>query len=245
MTRAPLDHSMSELEPFFAAEREIVAEPEDLRNRVIERAWASVQRNPSLPRSECESRPRRVKIGLAAAAAVVLSAVCAVAFLAGYQARSRSHDAPNNVPAVAPSVIVHQVPAPSIVVAIVPVTPANLVATSAEPVSAIPRPDKVNSAGPDKTAIDIEAYTKELRVLQPARQAVARGDFGSALAAIADHQSQYPSGKLAEEREALRVKALLGLGRTAEARRAGASFLARFPRSALRGRIEEMLGTQK
>jgi hypothetical protein len=50
---------------------------------------------------------------------------------------------------------------------------------------------------------------------------------------------------LSEEREALRVKALLGLGRTAEAQRAGAAFRASFPRSALLGRIEEMLGSQK
>jgi TolA-binding protein len=105
--------------------------------------------------------------------------------------------------------------------------------------------DRVNPGGPAKASVDIEAYTKEMRVLQPARQAVARGDFGSALAAIADHQTQYPSGKLAEEREALRVKALLGLGRTAEAQRAGAAFRARFPRSALLKRIEELLETQK
>ena len=245
MIRAPLDPNVSELEPFFAAERDLVPEPEELRNRVMERAWASLQSNPPLPSTERSSRPRRMKIGLAAAAIVMLSAMCGLAFYAGYHARSRNPEAPNKVSTVAPPVTVQQVPAPSIVVAIVPVTPTNLVSTSAEPVSTFPRPDKVNPAGSAKTAIDIEAYTKELRLLQPARQAVARGDFGSALAAIADHQSQYPSGKLAEEREALRVKALLGLGRTGEAQRAGATFRARFPHSALLKRIDEMLETQK
>jgi len=86
-----------------------------------------------------------------------------------------------------------------------------------------------------------DVYAMELRILQPAQQAVARGDFGSALAAIADHRRQFPAGRLAEEREALRVKALLGLGRTAEAERAGVAFRSRFPRSALRGRMDEML----
>jgi TolA-binding protein len=108
----------------------------------------------------------------------------------------------------------------------------------------VPRGDKVAPAASGKTTLDIEAYTKELRVLQPARQAVARGEYGAALASIADHQNQYPSGKLAEEREALRVKALLGLGRTAEAQRAGAAFRARFPRSALTKRIDTLLGTE-
>jgi len=89
---------------------------------------------------------------------------------------------------------------------------------------------------------EVESYGMELRVLQPARQALARRDFASALGAIAQHQRQFPSGRLVEEREALRVKSLLGAGRVAEARRAGAAFRTRFPRSALLHRIEEMLG---
>ena len=84
----------------------------------------------------------------------------------------------------------------------------------------------------------------ELRVLQPAQRAVARKDFASALAAISNHQRRFPSGRLAEEREALRVKALLGLGRAAEAERAGVAFGTRFPKSALVGRIDEMLRHQ-
>ena len=85
----------------------------------------------------------------------------------------------------------------------------------------------------------------ELRVLRPAQRAVARGEFASALAAVAEHRRRFPSGRLAEEREALRVKALLGLGRSVEAEQAGAAFHKRFPRSALDGRIDEMLGTQE
>jgi hypothetical protein len=82
-------------------------------------------------------------------------------------------------------------------------------------------------------------------VLQPARQAVARNDFGAALAAISEHQRRFAAGRLTEEREALRVKTLLGLGRVAEARAVGATFRERFPRSVLLGRIDEMLGNRK
>ena len=245
MIRAPLDPNVSDLEPFFAAERDLVPEPAELRERVIERAWALLQSYPPLTSSQRASSPRRVKLGITAAATVMLSAMCALAFFAGYHAKSGNPATPANVLTGAPPVTTgQQVPAPSIVVAIVPVTPTPLHSASAEPIH-VAHLDKVTPVGTAKAVSDIEAYTKELQVLQPARQAVTRGDFNTALSAIGEHQSLFPSGKLAEEREALRIKALLGLGRTGEAQRAGATFRARFPHSALLKRIDEMLGTQK
>jgi hypothetical protein len=44
---------------------------------------------------------------------------------------------------------------------------------------------------------------------------------------------QFPKGQLAEEREALRVRSLLGAGRMAEGQSAAAAFANRFPRSVL------------
>lgn len=77
------------------------------------------------------------------------------------------------------------------------------------------------------------ALSDELRWLAPARQALARRDFGAALTAIAEHARRFREGRLVEEREALRVKALAGLGRVNEARAAAGEFRRRFPRSAL------------
>jgi len=59
------------------------------------------------------------------------------------------------------------------------------------------------------------------------------GDFAGALAAVGEHAHRYPSGSLVEEREALRVRSLAGLGQSAEAQRAASAFHARFPRSVL------------
>ena len=73
----------------------------------------------------------------------------------------------------------------------------------------------------------------ELRLLRLARAAVAREDFSAALPAIEEHARNFRDGRLAEEREALRVKTLVGLGRTVEARRAAAAFESRFPHSVL------------
>ena len=86
------------------------------------------------------------------------------------------------------------------------------------------------AAGPLSRA---DAAALELRMLQPARAAVAREDFAAALGPIAEHARRFKDGRLAEEREALRVKALAGLGRPDDARRAAAAFKVRFPRSVL------------
>jgi len=85
-----------------------------------------------------------------------------------------------------------------------------------------------------------DASRAELLLLRPARAAVAREDFAAALPPIAEHARRFKDGRLAEEREALRVKALVGLGRTDEARRAAAAFRAHFPHSVLLPAVGQM-----
>jgi hypothetical protein len=96
--------------------------------------------------------------------------------------------------------------------------------------------------GPRLTAAD--TARAELRLLRRARAAVERGDYGAALSSITEHTNHFKSGRLAEEREALRVKSLAGLGRTNDARRAAAAFRARFPRSVLLPAVNQMPDSQ-
>ena len=84
------------------------------------------------------------------------------------------------------------------------------------------------------------AARTELRLVGQARAAVARGDFVPAMQLLAEHTRRFRAGWLAEEREALQVKVLIGLGRGDEARRAAADFEARFPRSPLLSTIRQM-----
>jgi hypothetical protein len=77
------------------------------------------------------------------------------------------------------------------------------------------------------------AARAELRLLRQARAAVAREDHAAALPFIAEHARRFKNGRLAEEREALRVKALAGAGRLDEAQLAAAAFRARFSHSVL------------
>jgi hypothetical protein len=79
-----------------------------------------------------------------------------------------------------------------------------------------------------------------LHLLRQARAAIARGDFAAGLSTIAEHTHRFKNGRLVEEREALRVKALAGLGRIDEARHAAAAFRARFPRSVLLPTVSQM-----
>jgi len=80
----------------------------------------------------------------------------------------------------------------------------------------------------------------ELRLLRAAREDVTRGDFAGALVVIAEHVQRFRNGSLVEEREALRVKSLEGLGRHADAQRAAAAFHARFPHSVFLSTFERM-----
>ena len=68
------------------------------------------------------------------------------------------------------------------------------------------------------------AARAELRLLRQARAAIAREDHAAALPFLAEHVRRFNNGRLAEEREALRVKALAGAGRLDEAQLAAAAF---------------------
>lgn len=72
---------------------------------------------------------------------------------------------------------------------------------------------------------------RERTLIERARSALARGRYEDALGAIERHNRLYRNSALIEEREALHVQALLGLGRGEEADRALTNFRSRFPHS--------------
>jgi hypothetical protein len=86
---------------------------------------------------------------------------------------------------------------------------------------------------PALTPQQSQQESQELGLLQRARVALTRGEYANALGVLAEHQRRFPSTSLDEEREALRIKALAGIGQAEEARRAGEKFRERYPRSVL------------
>jgi hypothetical protein len=231
MRSTPIEPLDREIEFLLANERTIEPEPDDFRMRVVERARAELAHHirNEFPDWHRFSKTRRATVAFAVAAGVMLVAMCAVAFRPLYQrvfgdqvptartSRPEARSASSQIPSVAPAIVPE-----------VPTTPTEV-------------PLKAKAAGRTRTAKASETYAIEFALLRPAYQAVARHDFPSALTAIAAHHRRFASGQLAEEREALRVKALLGLGRRAEAQQAASAFRERFPRSVLLRRIESML----
>ena len=235
-----LDPELESLLHFRKVARQL---PDDVRARVLarSRAFMSAIGNvgtstgdlPGGPhrRPEAAGSPRGRqggglrRLAIAAAFAILAGAAGAVAAL-----RSRAADAP---PAAFPA-STGSLPIPvreetDLDPELATLTAAPATATHHAVTS---RPHPVPKArGADPLA--------EVELLQHAHLAYARRDFRGALALVAEHARRFPDGPLAEECEALRVESLLAAGHAVEARRAGAAFAARFPRSVLLPGIEE------
>lgn len=113
-----------------------------------------------------------------------------------------------------------------------PVTPAQA-ADAAAPAQVEAPPLVAPPQPPRSVRPDVEVSSSELQLLARAQSAYTHRDFTRALALISELNRRFPNGHLAEEREALRVRSLLGAGRTDEGQRAAAAFATRFPRSVL------------
>lgn len=217
--------SLSRLaQELLAAERGVV-EPSPLKERALSRARrvhdsdrASGIGSKALLRARSIATHGRSAIAIAATLAVAGLAAAAIAL--------------SEAPDLA-------VPAGSLHRALRPVSrqPRQLVpAASAEsvamPLAPAASPGNRRNAPRPSSA---RQYALEVELLEPARLGVARSDYGRALEAIARHRQEFPSGQLAEERAALQVRALRGLGRTVEAEAAATAFRQRYPKSALLG----------
>src|SRR5439155_25608859 len=73
----------------------------------------------------------------------------------------------------------------------------------------------------------------ERSLVEQARAALLRHDDAAALAALQQHEREYPSGQLAEERMALQVLAYSESGDPAKAKDLAAKFRARYRNSLL------------
>jgi hypothetical protein len=217
-TRSPVS---PELRALLDQERVIPPVSAVQRARAMTRARASLDPTTEIPLAAPSTSAPRTRWAAAAAAALVISAAVGAA---AYEIHARLAPVPiaRRAVASAPRAVV-SAPPPSAPAVALP-----------EPASA-PVP---TVAAPGLSAAD--AARAELHLLRQARAAVARGDFAAALSTIAEHTHRFKGGRLVEEREALRVKALAGLGRTAEARHAAVAFRARFPRSVLLPTVSQM-----
>jgi hypothetical protein len=85
----------------------------------------------------------------------------------------------------------------------------------------------------DVPAAGVGALSAEQALLDPARASLAHGDGPGALERLALHERRFPNGALAQEREAMTIRALVLAGDRDRARGRAASFRASYPGSLL------------
>jgi hypothetical protein len=78
-------------------------------------------------------------------------------------------------------------------------------------------------------------------LLAAAADSEAAGAHADALVRVAEHERLFPSGALAEEAALIRIRALGGTGRRADARHLAATFLNDHPDSVLAPRVRSLL----
>jgi outer membrane biosynthesis protein TonB len=115
-------------------------------------------------------------------------------------------------------------------------------ATSAVETSAHHLPTSASArAKAPAPARSAEEGESEIRLLQRAQDALGSSP-ARALQITNEHITRFPRGMLAQEREVIAISALRALGRTSEARARATRFLAAYPRSAHRRRLEVLIG---
>jgi hypothetical protein len=228
MSADRIDPTVASVDSLLASERVVVAEPQEVRRRAFARARAAMSGQPVMPISRVS---RRWFGGMRFTVAAALALVVASAAALGVKRTFVKRIVPESPVARESSVTPPRESPP-------PLPPVQAPAGSDAPAPARGPLSSPPSAPPRSTTV-AESYALELKVLQPARVAAARGDFAVTLAAVVEHERRFPNGQLVEEREALRVRALTGEQRFEEARRAAASFRRRFPGSVLLTRMKE------
>jgi hypothetical protein len=208
-------HREPELDTLLTAGKPIEQVSDIVRARALTRARAGMEEAVA-SRLTVNPRGSRRVLSLAIAASLVLLVGVAGAVVA--------------IRTLAPQPLPPAQPVRQHAVAPAPVPPTE---PTMQPTVVAPAPTK----RPARPAVVSESYAAELELLQRAQAAHAGRDFRDALTVVAEHRRRFPNGRLAEEREALRVRALSGAGRTNESRAAAASFAERFPRSVLLPRL--------
>ena len=103
-------------------------------------------------------------------------------------------------------------------------------------------PSQPVQAAPAIVSAQSPGLAEQLALLETARNAIAQKNVAAALRALESHAAQFPSSALAEEREALTIRALVQANRVTEAKRHLTQFETQFPNSLLLSALKRTLG---
>jgi hypothetical protein len=188
-----------------------------------------------------------------------LLGVSLVALVAGFTvASSRTTDPVPAAPRVDAPIAIEAPPVPSPPAEVVPAREEVMAVQEAlptpparEPMPAAPKlsvhSKQAKDATSSKSSTPIAnggsslALEEEYRLIDTAHSAVSSGQFERALSLIDAHADRFPRGQLAQQRERLRIEALVATRRIDEARSAAARFRQQFPNGILRPSVERAL----
>jgi hypothetical protein len=126
------------------------------------------------------------------------------------------------------------------------VAPTIAPSSSAPPLTSVEAPPPSVTVAPTRIAPapTVSAQVPlpdEATLFRNAGTALRSGDPAHALQLVDEQARRFPDGTFAQEREVLRIDALVALNRNDEARDRARAFLAEHPESAHRPRLERML----
>lgn len=232
----PLDPLDPELKRLFDAESRFPEASTESKTRVLERVEAAVATAPAVT-----SRPRGSSAVLATGAFVAGTLVGALAYRAlGPPTVTTPPVSPSQTSsATATAAPQATAPAERVEPAVSPTTSPS---SSSAPAPSLrggtaERPSRAQEDDPRSRLAEEQA------LVDAARAALARQRPEDALEAVERHSRVFPRGELTEEREGLRVMALVRLGRNDEASRLASAFERRYPRSPLLPVLRSVLET--
>ena len=216
-----------------------IREDEALKVRAMQRARATVRRDrpsgvdlKSVCLAALPSRPRRLLRTLPLIAAAITVAGLAVAGASFYGAKSAEQATMLSLAKLTAPRARHV----AVGGGLLGTSPPNDSSVEQVPTQPQPRTPGSSPAGTESTrAPSVKQYATELALLEPARSSIGHGNYAAALAAIDQHRREFPNGQLSEEREALWVRAVWGVGQRPAALAAAKVFRRRYPRSGLLG----------
>jgi len=231
------------LQALLESGKALPRQQEAVRARVLARARTTAAAPQALlPPAPAPPRPRFPPHAMvpAAAAALAVGIAGTVYALSGYWSRPAAADgviSPPGPSSAAPRATAARVKSLAVEAPEPSLTSAPRIAQPSAVLQAKSAPSRTRPAGAGQAS-----YDAELELMRSAHTAYAAHDYANALVLAGEHVRRFPNGALAEEREALRVRCLVGAGRTSEARRAAAAFATRFPRSVLLQRLQAEAG---
>ncbi|MBI5498473.1 MAG: hypothetical protein HY904_25955 [Deltaproteobacteria bacterium] len=122
-------------------------------------------------------------------------------------------------------------------------TPSREAAPTTPPAEALPAAQRAPSVGEAIPATDTNRKDspEERLLLEAARRKLADGSPQEALAMLKQHQQQFAKGRLGEERDAMRIVALVSLGKIDDAKQGLLFFKKEHPHSMLTHELEAAL----